>query len=59
VANGDSLLDGAIPVPDNYFTASSEYTTNHKAYVARLLDGGAGWCASDAELNANRLMFYL
>ena len=56
---GDPLLDGVSPVPDSYFTASSEYDINHKAYFARLSDGGPGWLASDAEVNANPPTFYL
>jgi len=53
-ADGEALLNGTIPVPDSYFTASSEYP-GWGAPQARLRDDGVvtGWGPSTEEVDAN------
>jgi len=39
----EPLLEGSNPIPDSYFTASSEYSY-FAAYKARLDGSGGYWC---------------
>jgi len=50
-AADEPLLDGTNPVPDDYFTASSEYNTGFPAHEARLSRPGV-WLATQAEIDA-------
>ena len=53
----EALLDGTNPVPDTYFTASSEFV--YTAYMARL-DGSVDyWCPTSAEMNVIPPTFFL
>jgi len=46
------LLTGANPVPDSYFTASSEYSATFAAYKARIGVTTTCWIATMAEIEA-------
>jgi len=52
-------LDGTNPVPDSYFTASSEYGASWAAPLARLDGGLAFWSPTGAEMMANPLTCFL
>jgi len=52
-------LNGTIPVPDSYFTASSEFSATYAAPEARL-DGGPGfWSPTSDEKLAIPLTFFI
>jgi len=54
----EALLDGANPVPDSYFTASSTTSATLGAPAARMSVSYC-WVAADAEINANPPTSYL
>jgi len=47
----EPLLNGATPVPDGYFTASSEYSATYAAPKGRM-DGGSGYWAPNSTDNS-------
>jgi len=49
-ATEEPLLEGTNPVPDSYFTASSEYSASFLAHFARMRTGvGFPWCPTTAD----------
>jgi len=48
----EPLLNGANPVPDSYFTASSEYSASYAAHLARLNGLTSFWSPLGAERDA-------
>jgi len=52
------LLDGTNPVPDSYFTATSEWSGSYAAHKARV---GASnyWASTRADATTNPLTVYL
>jgi len=52
-------LDGNIPVPDSYFTASSKWDASYAAPRARLDGGGGFWSPNGTEMTANPLTCFL
>jgi len=48
----EPLLDGTNPVPDSYFTASSEHHVENAAHRARLYSSAYGWVANAADRDA-------
>jgi len=55
----NQLLHGASPVPDSYFTASSEWSSTYVAYKARLDGANSYWSPTSAERDAIPPTFYL
>jgi len=49
---GEPLLNGASPVPDSFFTASSEWSVTYAAHKARLEETGIFWCPTQADRDA-------
>jgi len=47
----EPLLDGTNPIPDSYFTASTE-NPNWEAHLARMSNTVNCWSPTDAELAA-------
>jgi len=58
-AAGEPLLNSVNPVPDSFFAASSEQSTDWKTPLARLDGGGYGWCADWAAVEATPPTFFI
>ena len=56
--DGEPLLDGVDPVPDEYFTASSEDASGFYARYARM-SAIKCWIPSYEEMNAYPKTYYL
>ena len=54
----EALLDGANPVPDSYFTASSDFSSTLKAPAARMSVSYC-WIPLQVEIDANPPTSYL
>jgi len=55
----EPLLNGANPVPDIYFTASSEHSDPYLAHNARMDGVNKWWAPTPAELAATPTTMYL
>ena len=53
------LLNGTLPVPDSFFTASSEYSATYAAHKARLDGSGSWWGPTVADKTAIPITVYL
>ena len=56
---GEPLLNGVNPVPDSYFTATTEVSVDYAAHSARLDGDGFSWIPLAEERTAVPPTFYL